>query len=669
MIPQDFIQQLLARVDIVDIVGRHVKLRRAGANFLGLCPFHGEKSPSFTVSPAKQFYHCFGCGAHGSAIGFLMEHAGLGYVEAIRDLAREAGMAVPEVRAADAALAAAAASAAASLGALLEASARFYRRCLRDSPRAIDYLKGRGLTGETAARFGIGYAPAQWRALEAAVPDYSAAALFDAGLVIEPDRDSEDSGSETTGSETTGSETEASGSQANGSGGHAARPETGVARPVARGRRYDRFRDRIMFPIRNARGQVIGFGGRVLDKSEPKYMNSPETAVFSKGREIYGLFEGREAIRREDCVIVVEGYMDVVMLAQHGVGNAVATLGTATTSDHVRKLIRLADRVVFAFDGDAAGQRAAWRALGVCLPHTSDTRRIDFLFLPPEHDPDSFVRERGEAGWRAQLASAVPLSELLLRELSARVDRETSEGRAMLLAQARPMISELAAPGLKMQLVHRLAELTLLSVDEVERYLAIADRASGADRATGRGAASNPASARSGDSAQRARSAPGFASGAARESSGVARRPAGGVRVRVSAPDLDARVKLLLALHPGLAQGVDRAAPGLSPSLLEWVSALARLPAGSTFANSCELLRELDAGEVDRLERASGADTTALAEMSPEEAGLELNGALAQLHQRWVRQQIDQLVADGVTTDEDRVRYQSLLKMSRSLLK
>ncbi len=644
MIPQDFIQQLLARVDIVDVVGRHVQLRRAGSNFLGLCPFHGEKSPSFTVSPSKQFYHCFGCGAHGSAIGFLMEQSGLGYVDAIRDLAREAGMTVPEMRPADAAAAASAASEAADLTQLLADVARFYRQRLRDAPGAIDYLKRRGLTGETAARFGIGYAPAQWRGLEAAVPDYASPALGAAGLVIES---SDDDG---------------------------------------RSKRYDRFRDRIMFPIRNARGQVIGFGGRVLDGGEPKYMNSPETPVFSKGREIYGLFEAREAIRREDCVIVVEGYMDVVMLSQHGVGNAVATLGTATTPDHVRKLVRLADRLVFAFDGDAAGQRAAWRALGVCLPLASDTRRIDFLFLPPEHDPDSFIQAQGGEAWAQALSQALPLSELLLRELSGQVDLSTPEGRAMLLAQARPMVLELGAPALRMQLVHRLAALTELSVSEVERYLGAAGqpRGSGPSAFTaGRagsggateGAASGPwreASARGGRPERGGRGDEGrgreWGSGAGGGRRGE-RYPVRVLpRVPVAAPDLEGRVRLLLALHPGLARGLAADEAWIPESMRQWVGHLAGLASGSSFANACEALRALDPAAADRLEREGAADAAALSELSAQEAALELEGAAAQLRVRWARQEVERMVLAGIRTDDERARYQSLLRLSKGLV-
>ncbi|MFP5411757.1 MAG: DNA primase, partial [Gammaproteobacteria bacterium] len=259
MIPQSFIQDLLARVDIVDVVGRYVRLKKAGANYLGLCPFHTEKSPSFTVSPTKQFYHCFGCGAHGSAIGFLMEHAGLGYVDAVTELARSLGLEVPREPGTGGRTGPDPRTP--GLLDLLARAAQFYRRRLKDTPRAVDYLKGRGLTGEIAARFGIGYAPDQWRGLEAAVPDYEEPALVEAGLVIESEGDD------------------------------------------GRKRRYDRFRDRIMFPIRNPRGQVIGFGGRVLDRGEPKYLNSPETPVFSKGRELYGLFEARDGIRRENCVL------------------------------------------------------------------------------------------------------------------------------------------------------------------------------------------------------------------------------------------------------------------------------------------------------------------------------------------------------------------------------
>jgi len=660
VIPQDFIQQLLARVDIVDVVGRHVKLKRAGANFLGLCPFHGEKSPSFTVSPTKQFYHCFGCGAHGSAIGFLIEHAGQGYVDAIRDLAREAGMTVPESRDIDPVAAAAAASESQSLLAILETAARHYRQRLRDTPRAIDYLKGRGLAGETAARFGIGYAPAQWRGLEAAVPDYSAPVMATAGLVIESPADD-------TGAGVSGKPLDSE----SGRGTPDSDGEVPVAQTPGRTRRYDRFRDRIMFPIRNPRGQVIGFVGRVLDSGEPKYMNSPETPVFSKGREIYGVFEGRDAIRREDCVVVVEGYMDVVMLAQHGVGNAVATLGTATTPDHVRKLIRLASRLVFAFDGDAAGRKAASRALAVCLPHTADTRRIDFLFLPPEHDPDSFVREQGVEGWRELLGKTVPLSEVLLRELSQQIDLATPEGRAMLLAKARPMIAELAAPALRLQIVHRLAALAQLAVAEVERFFqperGVRGFERGADRNTSR--ADGARASRGSDSTAYEGASRKLRGERAGPSSGGYRAEPPRLRVPAAAPDLEARSRLLLALHPGLAGTLDAGEPWVPAVLADWIRKIAALPPASTFASVCEALRGSDPEEVLRLERAGGADSAGVAELSGAEAALELGGALGQLKSRWARQQIEQLVASGVHTEEQRLRYAALLKMTRVVVK
>ncbi|MBI3222047.1 MAG: DNA primase [Nitrosomonadales bacterium] len=361
MIPKSFIQDLLNRLDIVDVVERYVPLKKAGANYVACCPFHNEKSPSFTVSQSKQFYHCFGCGAHGTAIGFVMEHAGLGYVDAIEELARSVNLEVPHERSAAGEHHQ---KAAPDLYEVMQTATRYYREQLKISPRAIDYLKKRGLSGEIAAKFGIGYAPDAWQNLAAVFADYQSEVLSETGLVISGDE----------------------------------------------GKRYDRFRDRIMFPIVNVRGQVIGFGGRVLDKGEPKYLNSPETPLFEKGRELYGLFQAQKAIRGEQRVLVVEGYMDVVALAQHGVEYAVATLGTATTPYHVQKLLRLCEHVVFCFDGDKAGQRAAWRALENALPYLQDGKRISFLFLPVEHDPDSFIREFGKAAFEQRIQEAMPLS-------------------------------------------------------------------------------------------------------------------------------------------------------------------------------------------------------------------------------------------------------------------
>ncbi|MBY0576211.1 MAG: DNA primase [Gallionellaceae bacterium] len=419
MIPKSFIQDLLNRLDIVDVVERYVPLKKAGANFVACCPFHNEKSPSFTVSQSKQFYHCFGCGAHGTAIGFVMEHAGLGYVEVIEELARNIGLEVPHERPVTGE---AYQKAAPDLYEVMQTATRYYREQLKWSQRAIDYLKRRGLSGEIAARFGIGYAPDGWQNLASAFPDYQSDTLTETGLVI------------------TGDE----------------------------GKRYDRFRDRIMFPIINVRGQVIGFGGRVLDKGEPKYLNSPETPLFEKGRELYGLFQAQKAIRGSQQVLVVEGYMDVVALAQHGVDYAVATLGTATTPYHVQKLLRLAEHVVFSFDGDKAGQKAAWRALENALPYLQDGKRISFLFLPVEHDPDSFIREFGKEVFEQRVREALPLSGYLLREVSAELDLRTQEGRNQLLQRAKPLLTAITAPATALLLRKEVAALAGVSQEELE---------------------------------------------------------------------------------------------------------------------------------------------------------------------------------------------------------
>jgi DNA primase len=641
VIPQAFIQELLARIDIVDVVGQHVKLRKAGTNLLGLCPFHGEKSPSFTVSPSKQFYHCFGCGAHGSAIGFLMEHAGLSYVEAIGDLARSLGLVVPQERGTGVA-----ASVEPDLPRLMQAACDFYRQRLRESPRAIDYLKGRGLTGATAARYAVGYAPDGWRSLQAAVPDYDAPAMLSAGLVIDADGES---------------------------AGEATGPDSGSV-AVAR-RRYDRFRDRIMFPIRNPRGQVIGFGGRVLGQGEPKYLNSPETPLFSKGRELYGLFEAREAIRAADCAIVVEGYMDVVMLAQHGVGNAVATLGTATTGEHVRKLLRSADRVVFAFDGDAAGRKAAWRALEACLPHALDDKRLEFLFLPAEHDPDSFVRERGAEGFAAQLATTVPLSELLVRELGSQVDLAEPEGRARLLALARPLLLALPREALRLQLVHRIAALGQISALEFEGFLAAGDGNSRGGSGRAPRESWEPAGGRSGGRGagaqapggwpSRGRGGPGGGGSGAGPQAGGWRGRDAPPRVPAAPPDLARRLRLLVALHPALAAQVGDHA-FLPSDLSLWLDALAELPAGSAFAAVCETMRERDPHRVAELEADALADPQGLAEMRLEEAQAEFRGALAQLRDRGMRAELESLAASGLAGEAQRARYQELMLAIRA---
>ena len=441
---------LLARTDIVEVVGRHVELKRGGANLMGLCPFHGEKSPSFSVSPGKQFYYCFGCGASGDAIRFLTEHLGLSFIEAVRDLAGRVGLQVPEeqVSVEEQQRRQKLRERRVSLSNVLAQAAAFYRSQLREQPRAIAYLKQRGLSGAVAARFGLGFAPPGWRTLASVFPRYDDPLLEEAGLVRLRD------------------EAEHEGAAA----GTAPRSSTGAASPAPadgdRGR-YDWFRDRVMFPIRAVTGEVIGFGGRVLDDSKPKYMNSPETPVFSKGRELYGLFEARQALRDKGYVLVVEGYMDVVALSQCGFSNAVATLGTACTADHVQKLFRHTDAVVFSFDGDAAGRRAAGRALEAALPHATDLRSVRFLFLPPEHDPDSFVRSQGAAAFEAAVAQAVPLSRQMVEQAGEGCELANAEGRARMLAQARPLWEALPEGALKRQLLPELARQGQLAVDDL----------------------------------------------------------------------------------------------------------------------------------------------------------------------------------------------------------
>jgi DNA primase len=385
LIPQAFIDELLARVDIVSVIDARVPLKKAGHEYKACCPFHNEKTPSFYVSPSKQFYHCFGCGAHGTAVGFLMEY---------ERLERE----------------------------LLDKVNAYYQLQLREHSqrtRAVDYLKARGVDGPTAARFGIGYAPPGWDGLRDALGSQASAGLLKLGLLVE-----------------------------RGEGGG-----------------YDRFRDRVMFPIRDRRGRVVGFGGRTLADDPAKYMNSPESALFHKGRELYGLYEARAA------VVVVEGYMDVVALAQHGIPFAVATLGTATTTDHLDVLYRAAPEVVFCFDGDRAGRQAAWRALDQALPAQRDGRQARFLFLPEGEDPDSLVRSEGEAGFRGRLEEAMPLSEYLVQELSAQVDTRSVDGRARLAELARPLVGKVPEGVFRQLLFERLGEEVQLDGEKLSKLI------------------------------------------------------------------------------------------------------------------------------------------------------------------------------------------------------
>jgi len=407
-IPQSFIDDLIARADIVEIVGNRVSLTKAGREYKAVCPFHAEKTPSFTVSPTKGFYHCFGCGAHGTALGFLMQYDNLEFLDAVEALAEICSVEVPRTAAAEER------APTHDLFDLLTQADEVYRRTLRDSKTAIDYLKGRGIDGQTAARFGMGYAPDAWDTILKTLGSSPARIerLRDAGLVIRNEQ----------------------------------------------GRQYDRFRGRIMFPIRDPRGRVIGFGGRVLDSGEPKYLNSPETPVFHKGQALYGLYEARQMQGSPERVLVVEGYLDVASLAQHGVEPVVATLGTATTAEHIRRLTRLADRVVFCFDGDRAGRAAAWRALETALPMAGGKVEIHFLLLPEGHDPDSLVREQGKAHFESLVAQALPLSNFVIEELARRVDLGSADGQSRLVALVEPLLGQLAEGVYRDRLLEQLAE-------------------------------------------------------------------------------------------------------------------------------------------------------------------------------------------------------------------
>ncbi len=427
-IPREFIDELMRRADIVDVIEPRIdNLKKAGREYKACCPFHTEKTPSFTVSPDKQFYHCFGCGAHGTAVSFLMEFERLSFVEAIEELAAQFGLEVPR----EAGGAPGPAPVSPDEYQLLEAAAAHYRKALREHParaEAIDYLKARGLSGEIAARFGIGLAPPGWDNLREALGTDPARseALVRLGLLVRNEQ----------------------------------------------GRLYDRFRHRVMFPIRDRRGRVIAFGGRVLDDGTPKYLNSPESAVFHKGRELYGLYEALQPRRRPDRLLVVEGYMDVVALAQKGIDYAVATLGTATSREHLEAVFRAASEVVFCFDGDRAGRQAAWRALENVLPTLRDGRQARFLFLPEGEDPDSLVRSEGRAAFEARIQGADTLSEYLFEHLQEQADTRTLDGRARLVELARPLIGRLPNGAYRDAMANRAADIGGISIEQMSQLLA-----------------------------------------------------------------------------------------------------------------------------------------------------------------------------------------------------
>ena len=553
---------------------------------MGLCPFHNEKSPSFTVSPTKQFYHCFGCGAHGSSIGFLMEYSGLSFVDAIRDLAQSNGMIVPEE---DRMLPAQRAEATAKTLALSEVMTKagdYYKQQLRSAPQAIAYLKKRGLTGEIAARFGLGFAPDAWDGLRSVFVDYQAPELVEAGLVI--DKSDEEGGGR---------------------------------------KRYDRFRDRVMFPIRNTKGQIIGFGGRIMEQGEPKYLNSPETPLFQKGFELYGLFEARQAIREAGYVLVTEGYMDVVALAQMGFPQAVATLGTACTPTHVQKLLRQTDHVVFSFDGDSAGRRAARRALDACLPHANDDKFIKFLFLPAEHDPDSFIREYGADAFDQQVHDAMPLSQFFMREMIGDNDLTSAEGRARTQYDAKPLLQAMQPSGLRLQIVRNLAQVTQTTPAEIEALFEL----------------SQP----------------------------VARVKLAPPRSKRSAPiGLELQIMRILVAYPALSLMLDDAilseaallAPDGAAMLKQLVTVAQGMGEGAQFAALAEQLKALSQ-DFDGLiaEVAEQADT------DPDLVRLELIGAIRQIRSQALKNEAERLVASGLRTDEDKARWREIMQLQEAL--
>ncbi len=579
-IPKDFIDDLIDRTDIVDLIGGYVTLRRAGREHQARCPFHDEKTPSFTVSADKQFYHCFGCGAHGTAIGFLMEYAHMSFVEAVEELAARLGLEVPREGGAPAPR-----NEHAAIHALLERAAELYRRHLTapDAAQARAYLHGRGLDEETIDAYALGYAPPAWdtlvRALGRSPEDRRSLSL--AGLTKRGDA----------------------------------------------GRDYDRFRDRIVFPIRDARGRTIAFGGRLIGEGKPKYLNSPETPTFNKRQELYGLYELRRRRRRIDRIVVVEGYMDVLMLARHGIDYAVATLGTATTADHVKRLLRLCSRIVFCFDGDRAGREAAWKALQTLLPLMREGLEVRFLFLPEGEDPDTFVRAQGPESFERRLDAATGLSDYFFSRLVETIpDRDSIEGRAALVARATPLLETVPAGIFREMMTRRLAELSRLSPAAIADHL-------------GRDAAPRP------------------------DAGARPNRPAAPAQGR---PSLVRRAIGLLLHSPALAEeaeGIDELArldlPGID--LLVSLLRLAREHPGISPAALVERWRGT------RYEEPLAALLVSDLLIGEEAIRAEFRDAIAGLHRRRIDQQIQELSRRPAETwsEEDHRRWQALMAAKR----
>ncbi len=619
MIPQQFIDDLLRRVDVVEVVGQYVQLKRTGANYSGLCPFHTEKSPSFSVSPSKQFYHCFGCGAHGTALGFLIEHLGLPFPQAVEDLARRVGLEVPrQANDIDPEQKKQETDRRTRLKSQLLEAAKFYQRRLKDSPHAVEYLKKRGLSGEIAAKYHLGYAPEGWQPLQSVFGDYANKDLVDAGLVIEGEA----------------------------------------------GKRYDRFRDRIMFPILNPRGEVLGFGARTLGADEPKYLNSPETAVFSKGYELYGVFEARPLIRETGQVWVVEGYMDVVALAQHGLGHAVATLGTATTPQHLQALLRLSDHIVFMFDGDNAGRRAAARALETALPFASEKNRIDFAFLPQEHDPDSFVREQGAQALRDWVGKAKPLSAWLVDLAAEDQPLDLPEGRAAAASEAQRLLGLMQANALRAQIAREIARRFDVSESSVI------------------GAVTSNVIARPEGSRQSTAASPNTSAGQRhRESEGRGgSRPQWQSAPRRTPPvirPLAERVLQLIVRCPAWAYEIDAESCALFDdeqlALVEWIKTHSPAGAKTSFAvlHEAALAEGRERGpEAVRLWIKLARSDPALdrlMEESPDQALQELNSAIGRMKLRALQEEANRLAGLAASDPQARAQLAMLHQKIHSL--
>lgn len=576
LIPKHFIEELISRVDLVELIGSRLPLKKHGKEYKACCPFHGEKTPSFTVVPDKNFYHCFGCGEHGNALGFLMKHDNLGFIEAVEELADRVGVDVPREQTPGARP-----PPSDVLFTALEKAAGFYRNELMTTTRGRDYFKARGLTGDTAVKFGLGYAPDAWDSVLKLLGGSEAerSRLLQVGLIIERDNRS----------------------------GH-----------------YDRFRDRVMFPIRDARGRTIGFGGRVLDKGEPKYMNSPETELFHKGRELYGLYEARQATRTLTRLLIVEGYMDVVRLHQAGITYAVATLGTATTPEHLARVFRICNEVTFCFDGDRAGRAAAWKALENSLSQVREGRQIRFLFLPEGHDPDTLVGEEGKEAFEARIQQAMPLSDYFINHLSAQVDIRSIDGRAKLGELARPLLERIPAGIFRELLADEVAKAVGLKRDRLTSVLG----------ESGETKAGTP------DAGQ------GRFHGRPQVQAGRRNLVRQAIHLLVHYPEIADKV----VLNPALAS-LDR--PGIS-LLIALIEELSRRPCANTGAL---LERWRDRPDVEHLAKLAAQELL----VDAAGAANELAGAVRHLGEEAARLRTDLLLTKGGLTDAEKAELQALL--------